>query len=99
MDRYFKIGHRFHMAGIDGEYEVKEISGKGASCIVYRTKFTNKDGVVTEHLLKEYNPKHLAIWRDENGCLRVPDEEFPAFEGGKKRFEAGSPRPLNMRQK
>ncbi len=99
MDRYFKIGHRFHMAGIDGEYEVKEISGKGASCIVYRTKFTNKDGVVTEHLLKEYNPKHLAIWRDENGCLRVPDEEFPAFEGGKKRFEAGYQLQLNMRQK
>ena len=99
MDRYFKIGHRFHLAGIDGEYEVKEISGKGASCIVYRTTFTNKDGVVTEHLLKEYNPAQLAISRDENGCLWVPDEEIPAFEGGKKRFEAGYQIQLNMRQK
>lgn len=99
MDRYFKIGHRFHVAGIDGEYEVKEISGKGASCIVYQTTFTNRDGVVTEHLLKEYNPAHLAISRNENGCLRVPDEERPAFEGGKKRFEAGYRLQLNMRQK
>lgn len=99
MDRYFKIGHRFHLAGIDGEYEVKEISGKGASCIVYRATFTNKDGVVTEHLLKEYNPAHLAVSRDVNGCLWVPDEETLAFEDGKKRFEAGYQIQLNMRQK
>lgn len=99
MDRYYKIGHRFQLAGIDGEYEVKEISGKGASCIVYRTTFTNKDGVVTEHLLKEYNPAHLSISRDVDGCLMVSDEEILAFEDGKKRFEAGYQLQLNMRQK
>lgn len=99
MDRYFEIGHRFRLAGIDGEYEVKEIFGKGASCIVYRTTFTNKNGFKTEHLLKEYNPSHLHVSRDEKGYLSVSKEELPAFADGMKRFEEGYRLQADMRRK
>lgn len=99
MNRYFEIGNRFSLDGADGEYEVKEIVGKGASCIVYRTTFTNKNGVVTEHLLKEYNPSRLNVVRDDNKFLSVPEEELSDFKAGMERFVSGYQLQLEIRQK
>ncbi|MBR4863274.1 MAG: hypothetical protein IKU07_01755 [Oscillospiraceae bacterium] len=56
--------------------------GRGASCIVYHAIGSDN----TEHLLKEYYPKHLALERDSSGHLVAPPEQQQAFAEGLTRF-------------
>lgn len=99
MNRYLQAGMRLKKPECPGEYEIKEIVGTGASCVVYYAEFVDASGVHTEHLLKEYNPRGLKLERDETGCLHLCSEsDASAFEAGLCRFKAGYEMQLNVRR-
>ena len=52
------------------QYEIKDVIGRGASCIVYYAVGSDN----TEHLLKEYYPKSLGLSREGTGrdCPHLP---------------------------
>ena len=62
----------------------KEI-GRGASCVVYHAVGSDN----TEHLLKEYYPKHLDLARDSSGRILVPVTKADAYEQGLVHFRNG----------
>ena len=98
MDRYFSVGTKLNMPGKSGIFEIQEKIGRGASAVVYRAFHTDEQGNITEHLLKEYNPKHIALHRDNTGvlcCSEGKDEK--EFMNGLVRFEAGYKTQLEIR--
>lgn len=99
MDRYLRNGSQIKDPERSGVYEIRNIVGTGASCVVYLADFFESSGIRTEHLLKEYNPKGIRIDRDEQGNLCVcAEKDQAAFETGLKRFEAGYQMQLNVRR-
>lgn len=62
----------------------KEI-GRGATCVVYHAVGSDN----TEHLLKEYYPKHLDLDRDSSGRILVPENKADAYNQGLLRFQNG----------
>ena len=69
--------------------------GAGASCVVYLAECA--DG--TQHLLKEYNPRRLELYREENGTLCVEDEEdAEKYAEGLDRFAAGAEKQKTIRR-
>ncbi len=81
MDRFLSCGDRLKLKGIDGEYVIRKIIGRGSSCVVYLTDFSNKTGQVTEHLLKEFNPKNIEFSRDRKGVINFKEE------GARRKYE------------
>ena len=99
MDRYLRNGSQIKNPEHSGVYEIRNIVGTGASCVVYLADFLECSGARTEHLLKEYNPKGIRIDRNEQGILCVcAEKDQAAFETGLKRFEAGYQMQLNLRR-
>ena len=90
MDRYLSRGTQLKTPDHSIVYEIKEIVGAGASCVVYYADSVDANGIRTEHLLKEYNPRGLRLERDEQLCLRVCSEcDEAAFKAGLDRFMSG----------
>lgn len=90
MDRYLSTNSKITLKGIDGHYTVKDIIGRGSSCVVYFTEFENLNGEKSEHLLKEFNPRNIDLLRKENGVLQVVNEEdAESFNELQERFIAG----------
>ena len=99
MDRYLRPGQTFSLENVSGIFEVRQIIGRGASCVVYRTYFYDQNGIRTEHLMKEYNPKAVELYRDEYGTLHpTSEEDSDAFQAGFSRFQAGFAAQLCIRQ-
>lgn len=99
MDRYLKPGQVFTLADAGGTFEVREMIGRGASCVVYRTYFYDSNGIRTEHLLKEYNPKGVELSRDEAGMLHPGSPEAAErFQNGLAQFRDGFALQLRIRQ-
>ena len=67
--------------GGSGCYQNLEVIGSGASCVVYRAEFLDRSGLLTEHLLKEYNPAHLLEATSDDWVVPV------LFEVYQKSFE------------
>ena len=80
---------------LDGrEFAIQGIIGRGASCVVYRAECPDK----TEHLLKEYNPRHIAMYRESTGELCLESEEDrEEFEAGLVRFREGHIKQRELR--
>lgn len=80
---------------LDGrEFAIQAIIGRGASCVVYRAECPDK----TEHLLKEYNPRHIAMYRESTGELCLESEEDrEEFEAGLVRFREGHTKQRELR--
>lgn len=80
---------------LDGrEFAIQAIIGRGASCVVYRAECPDK----TEHLLKEYNPRHIAMYRESTGELCLESEEDrEEFEAGLVRFREGHIKQRELR--
>lgn len=74
-------------------FMLREEIGRGASCIVYHAVGSDN----TEHLLKEYYPKHLELQRDGSGNIVVPADKAKAFEQGLIRFRTGCDRQKSVR--
>lgn len=70
----------------------KEI-GRGASCVVYHAVGSDN----TEHLLKEYYPKHLDLDRDSSGRILVPSIKMDAYEQGLAHFRNSCERQKAIR--
>lgn len=98
MDRYLREGASFLGTSREGEYRIAEMIGKGSSCVVYFADFTDHDGNVTEHILKEYNPASLHMARTSEGRLVVKEDEREDFENGLLRFREGYKRQLAIRR-
>ena len=99
MNRYLNDGYEFSFKGVIGTYKIRNIIGRGSSCIVYLADFTDTNGIVTEHILKEYNPKHINLMRDESGRLFVKNEaDTQQFKDGLMRFEKGMQKQLEFRK-
>ena len=99
MERYLKPGRAFSLADTKGTFAVQEMIGRGASCAVYRTYFYDQNGIRTEHLLKEYNPKGVELYRDEEGVLRPNGPKAAErFQSGLSQFQAGFEMQLRIRQ-
>lgn len=79
--------------GVEFRISAKEI-GRGASCVVYHAVGSDN----TEHLLKEYYPKHLELVRDSSGNIVVPADKADAFEQGLVRFREGHAKQRELRQ-
>ena len=76
------------------DFAIKEVIGRGASCVVYRTVCPDN----TEHLLKEYNPKNIALHRNDLGVLCLESEEDRTeFEMGLLRFREGHTKQRELR--
>ena len=75
------------------QFEIKEEIGRGASCVVYHAVGSDN----TEHLLKEYYPKHLKLRRDCSGNIIVPDDKADAFKQGLERFRDGCEQQKSIR--
>ena len=90
MKRYLEKEKHLKFKDINGEFVIREIVGRGASCVVYRADFYNEFGRVSEHLLKEYNPKDINMCRDDEACLLVNSEsDMKRFEQGLNNFIEG----------
>ena len=90
MKRYLENEKHLKFKDINGEFVIREIVGRGASCVVYRADFYNEFGRVSEHLLKEYNPKDINMCRDDEACLLVNSEsDMKRFEQGLNNFIEG----------
>lgn len=98
MGRYLEKGAFFPDADNMGEYRIAEMIGKGSSCAVYLADFTDHEGNVTEHILKEYNPATLHAVRSSDGRLTVEEAERAEFENGLLRFRTGYQRQLAIRR-
>ncbi len=98
MDRYLEEGAFFLGTNRAGEYRIAEMIGKGSSCAVYLADFTDHEGNMTEHILKEYNPASLHTVRASDGRLVVKEEEREDFENGLLRFREGYERQLAIRR-
>ena len=99
MNRYFENGYKFEVEEKKGSFEIKETVGRGASCVVYRADFTDEKGIVTEHILKEYNPKSIELFREETGELTLENEDDgEAFAKGAERFASGYEKQLSIRR-
>lgn len=98
MGKYLEEGEVFPGTNKAGEYRIAEMIGKGSSCAVYLADFTDHEGNVTEHVLKEYNPISLHTVRSSEGRLVVKEEEREDFENGLLRFRAGYRRQLAIRR-
>lgn len=99
MNRYLENGYKFEVEEKRGSFEIKETVGRGASCVVYRADFTDEKGIVTEHILKEYNPKSIELFREETGKLTVENEDDgETFTTGAERFASGYEKQLSIRR-
>lgn len=78
--------------GVEFQISEKEV-GRGASCIVYHAVGSDN----TEHLLKEYYPKHLELVRDSFGHIVVSEDKKEPFEQGLVRFRVGCERQKTIR--
>ena len=97
MNRYFEIGQELSFGEKNGIYVIREVIGRGSSCVVYLADHTNKSGNVTEHILKEYNPKRLNIIRDALGYLIAMNEaDSKVFSEGLERFATGMQKQLEL---
>lgn len=95
MNRYFDVGQMLHFDDVKCAYTVNQIIGRGSSCVVY--KATASDG--TEHLLKEFNPSYLELFRGDDECLAVGSaEDKKRFEAGLTRFRDGYIKQINVRK-
>lgn len=80
--------------GLDS-FVIEDIIGRGASSIVYRAKHQK---MPTEHLLKEYNPQGIELYRDSSKALRVKNKsEQKSFDEGLTRFTAGCELQVKLR--
>ena len=75
------------------EFHLDRCIGRGASCLVYHAVCADN----TEHLLKEYYPKHLYLERGEDGTILVPREKQEEFSSGLVRFKNTSERQKEVR--
>ena len=98
MGRYLECGEKLNIQE-KGEFVIKEIMGKGSSCVVYLAEYTDAHGICTEHLLKEYNPRNIEMYREGTGelCLDTEDDR-EAYEQGMQRFEEGYKKQLSVRR-
>ena len=74
-------------------FTLKKEIGRGASCIVYYAVGSDN----TEHLLKEYYPKHLDLIRDSSGKIVVPADKANAYTLGLARFYNSCERQKTIR--
>lgn len=89
MERYLKSGERLELKGISGHYIIKDIIGRGSSCVVYSAEFYNENNEKTEHLLKEFNPKCIDLARYNGELKPVRDKDAEHFNSLCTRFKAG----------
>ena len=69
---------------LDKEYEIKEVIGLGASCVVYLAEnCTNRRKV----LIKELYPIELGIFRDNNNALVIPVSSRENFSEYKEKLK------------
>ena len=99
MDRYLKPGYRFSVRERSGVFEIREPIGRGASCVVYRAELVDEHGNRTEHLLKEYAPMRICLFRGEDGALFTDSEkDQEKFEAGLRRFQDGYEKQAHIRR-
>ena len=82
-----------------GVYKIKDIIGTGTTCVVYRADFLSNDGPETQHLLKEYNPRTIALDRADDYSLYVRNEkDSQTFNEGLDRFKEGINKQAEVRR-
>ena len=69
---------------LDKEYEIKEVKGFGASCVVYLAEDCTNCRKV---LIKELYPINLGIFRDNNNALVIPASSQSNFAECKEKLK------------
>jgi len=100
MNRYLQEGAVLkNPADKGGKYIIKDIIGTGTTCVVYRADFLSDDGPNTQHLLKEYNPRTIALDRADDYSLYVRNEkDSQTFNEGLDRFKEGINKQAEVRR-
>lgn len=100
MNRYLQEGAVLkNPADKGGKYIIKDIIGTGTTCVVYRADFLSNDGPNTQHLLKEYNPRTIALDRADDYSLYVRNEkDSQTFNDGLDRFKEGINKQAEVRR-
>ena len=89
MERYLTNETEIKLKGIDGHYVIKDIIGRGSSCVVYSADFYNVNGEKTEHLLKEFNPRCIDLVRIDGKLTPLKNEDKDSFDMLCNRFKDG----------
>lgn len=77
-------------------YIIKDLLGRGASCLVYlaEVKYGNN---VRYSIIKEFNPVKLDLKRDASGNLIIPDEKKAEYLLLSERFKLGYEKQQKIR--
>lgn len=99
MNRILEIGTKIKDPDdLSGEYTIEGVIGSGTTCVVYLAKSKSKEGIPNKHILKEYNPRTIALVRGEDNSLNVRNEkDRRAFSDGMNRFKAGITKQAEVR--
>lgn len=77
-------------------YIIKDVLGRGASCLVYLAE--TRDGYhVRYSIIKEFNPIQLDLERDCSGALIVPQEKKEQYLSLMARFKVGYEKQQQIR--
>lgn len=78
------------------EYIIKDVLGRGASCLVYLAEI-NEGNNVRYSIIKEFNPVKLDLKRDASGTLIIPDEKSEEYSIQLERFKLGYEKQQQIR--
>lgn len=93
MNRILTQGDHLQLEG--KEFCIIRGIGAGASCVVYLAECAD----CTQHLLKEYNPRRLELYREGNGTLCIEDEDdAEKYADGLNRFAIGAEKQKTIRR-
>lgn len=92
MSRELQSNTRIILGG--REFTIQKTIGHGASCFVYYAVCED----LTEHIIKEFNPRNIAMYREAGGelCLESEDDR-DEFEVGLARFREGHTKQRELR--
>jgi serine/threonine protein kinase/tetratricopeptide (TPR) repeat protein len=97
MEKYLPEEYVLKFNNRPGNYTVVKVIGKGTSTVAYRAKYTDQDGLVSFHILKEYNPCYVNLTRDDDGTMICSESDRNKFDTGLSKFTSGYKRQSELR--
>lgn len=85
MERYLPIGYELHLG--EKLLTINSIKGHGSQCAAYEASEKTANIGVIRHIIKEYNPLNVDIFRSKEGFLSFNDDRKYVFNEGLKRLE------------
>lgn len=89
-------GYKLIFPGKKEGYIIKDVLGRGASCLVYLAEVIEGNNV-RYSIIKEFNPVKLDLVRDASGALILPKEKSEQYSILLERFKLGYEKQQQIR--